>query len=398
MEGKLIQIVGGGQNQAPAVLLAKSLGLKVLVTDMYENPPCKALADVFIQLDTTDMEGNLEVGTTHKIDAIMTDQTDVAVPTVAYVADTMGIEGIGYESSLRFTNKYTMRKYLKLLLPNNVPDYHFFDNVKQAVVFFEELKFNGKYIVKPINSQGSKGVYVLEASNYKEAITKAFSESRSNGILIEQFVEGFEYSVEAYVQDGKVYNLALTKKYHYLSNDCIDVRNTYLGDVSEDLEKSLFDLNERVIKALNLPFGVTHAEYKFDGKNGYVMEIAARGGGGSISSKIVPFLTGFEPNRALFHRLFKKPFKIEVADYKKKFVVMKFFEFKPGVVKKIFIDQAVISDLLVFQLDIKAGSVIKEVFDSRDRPGYFVVAGEDRDMVLRKEKEVENAIKIEYEA
>ena len=397
MEGKLIQIVGGGQNQAPAVILAKSLGLKVLVTDMYENPPCKDLADVFVQLDTTDMEGNLEIATKHKIDAIMTDQTDVAVPTVAYVAESMGIEGIGYESSLRFTNKYTMRKYLKTLLPNNVPDYYFFDNVKKAIVFFKELKFNGKYIVKPINSQGSKGVYVLEASNYKEAITKAFSESRSNGILIEQFVEGFEYSVEAYVQDGKVYNLALTKKYHYLSNDCIDVRNTYLGDVSEELEKKLFTLNEKVIEALKLPFGVTHAEYKFDGNNGYVMEIAARGGGGSISSKIVPFLTGFDPNRALFHRLFKKPFNIEVADYKKKFVVMKFFEFKAGKIKKLHIDKTVIDDLLVFQLDIKVGSTIKEVYDSRDRPGYFVVAGVDRDMVLKKEKEVENAIKIEYE-
>lgn len=397
MKDKLIQILGGGQNQVPAVQLAKSLGLKVLVTDMYENPPCRALADQFVQLDTTDMEGNLDIATERKVDAVMTDQTDVAVPTVAYVAETLGLEGIGYESSLRFTNKYTMRKYLKSLLPDNVPDYHFFDDVKEAITFFEGLKFIGKYIVKPINSQGSKGVYVLEAHNYKDAINKAYTESRSKGLLIEQFVEGFEYSVEAYVQDGKVYNLALTKKYHYLSNDCIDVRNTYLGDVSEELENALFSLNEKVIRALQLPFGVTHAEYKYDGKKGYVMEIAARGGGGSISSKIVPFLTGFEPNRALLHRLFKQPFNIKIEDYKKKFVVMKFFEFKPGKVKNIFIDPAITKDLLVFQLDIKAGSIIKEVKDSRDRPGYFVIAGTDRDQVLKKEKEVENSINIEYE-
>jgi carbamoyl-phosphate synthase large subunit len=397
MEDKLIQIVGGGENQLPLVVLAKKLGLKVLVTDMYENPPCKGLADIFVQVDTTDMEGNLEVAVEHQIDAIMTDQTDVAVPTVAYVSETLGLQGIGYESSLRFTNKYTMRKHLHSFLPENVPTFHFFDEVKEALAFCEKLNFNEKYIIKPINSQGSKGVYVLDVYNYKDYISKAYNESRSKGILIEQFIEGFEYSVEAYVENGKVYNLALTKKYHYLSNDCIDIRNTFLGDVSDNLENALFSLNEKVIKSLGLSFGLTHAEYKYDGKNGYIMEIAARGGGGGISSKIVPFLTGFEPNRALVHRLFNQPFEIKIDDYKQKFVVMKFFEFKPGKVKNIFIDETVISDLLVFQLDIKVGDTIKEIKDSRDRPGYFVVAGLDRDVVLQKEKEVENAINIEYE-
>jgi biotin carboxylase len=397
MENKLIQIVGGGKNQLPLVVLAKKLGLKVLVTDMHDNPPCRELADIFVQLDTTDMEGNLEVAVEHQIDAIMTDQTDVAVPTVAYVSETLGLKGIGYESSLRFTNKYMMRKYLQSCLPENLPTYHFFDEVKEALAFCEKLNFNEKYIVKPINSQGSKGVYVLDVYNFKDYISKAYSESRSKGILIEQFIEGFEYSVEAYVENGKVYNLALTKKYHCVSNDCIDIRNTYLGDVSDNLEIALFSLNEKVIKSLGLPFGLTHAEYKYDGMNGYIMEIAARGGGGGISSKIVPFLTGFEPNRALIHRLFDQPFEIKIDDYKQKFVVMKFFEFKPGKVKNIFIDETVISDLLVFQLDIKVGDTIKEIKDSRDRPGYFVVAGLDRDVVIQKEKEVENAINIEYE-
>jgi phosphoribosylaminoimidazole carboxylase (NCAIR synthetase) len=61
MQDKVIHIVGGGYNQLPIVRLAKSMGLKVVVTDMYDNPPCKALADVFEKVDTTDKENTLNV-------------------------------------------------------------------------------------------------------------------------------------------------------------------------------------------------------------------------------------------------------------------------------------------------------------------------------------------------
>ncbi|MBL7810768.1 MAG: ATP-grasp domain-containing protein [Bacteroidetes bacterium] len=396
MKDKLLQIVGGGQNQVAIVNLAKSLGLKVLVTDMYENPPCRALADYFEQADTTDREGNLEIAKKYKIDAIVTDQTDVAVPTVAYVAESLGLKGIGFENALRFTNKYTMREYLKHQLPSVIPDFHFFDEPREAIAFYNSHADSGKWIVKPINSQGSKGVYILTVQSAVDRITTAWHESRSRGILIEQFVEGYEFSVEAYVQDNRVYNLAITKKYHYISNDCIDVRNTYLGDISPELENRLFQVNAQVIQSLKLPFGVTHAEYKVDGDKVCLMEIAARGGGGSISSKIIPYLTGFEPNRALIHCVFNEPFDIKIDDYKLKFVVMKFFEFKPGKTTNIYFDNNLASDLLVFQLDIRPGDEIREVKDSRDRPGYFVVAGTDRDLVLRKEKEIENAFIIEY--
>jgi biotin carboxylase len=321
----------------------------------------------------------------------------VAVPTVAYVAENLGLEGIGYETALRFTNKFLMRKYLKDKIPDHIPEFYFFNDAAEAITFCKGLTNLHDYLVKPVNSQGSKGVYDLNHHSLNELISSAFIESRSRGILVEKIIRGFEYSVECYKQDNNIYSLAVTKKYHYLSNDCIDVRNTYLGDVSPELEALLFDLNKKVIEALELPFGVTHAEYKVQDGKGYLIEIAARGGGGSISSKIVPYLTGFEPIRALIHRVFKEPYEIKINDYKKKFVVMKFFDFKPGKIKEIYWDKNLTTDLLFFNLDVKRGDTIKKVLDSRDRPGYFVVAGTNRDEVLKKEHLIENSILIDYE-
>jgi carbamoyl-phosphate synthase large subunit len=396
MKDKLLHIVGGGINQVPLVKLAKRNGLRVLVTDMYEDPPCRALADYYERIDTTQKEETLLAAERHKIDAVVTDQTDVAVPTVAYIAENLGLEGIGYETALKFTNKYLMRESLKDRLPDLIPEFHYLNDVQEALDFCGRVAQVSEYVVKPINSQGSKGVFRL-GPNCPDQIKDSFLESRGRGVLLEKFVTGFEYSVESYVQDGKVYDLAITKKYHYASNDCIDERNTYLGDVSSEIESALFEANRRIIDSLALPFGITHAEFKMSNAGPVLMEIAARGGGGGISSKIIPFLTDFEPADALLHRIFKQPFPIEIKDYKERFAVMKFFNLKPGKIKNIYFDSALAKELLEFNIDVKSGDVIRPVKGSKDRPGYFVVAGLDKQKVLAMEEAVEASVQIEYE-
>ncbi len=397
MKGKLIHIVGGGMNQLPAVRTAKSLGLRVLVTDMFPDPPCREEADFFQQIDVTNKVGTLEAAMSFGVDAVMTDQTDVAVPTVAYVAENMGLKGIGYLSAIRFTNKHTMREIVSKSLPEHVPEFHLFETCDDAIRFIESVRNPREWVVKPINSQGSKGVSTLDPGRFGQQVTHALLESRSRGILVERRISGFEYSVEAWVQDGEVRNLAVTKKFHYPANNCIDFRNTYLGDVSPELEEVLFSLNERVIKSIGLRFGVTHAEYMVEDGKPFLIEVAARGGGGSISSVIIPFLTGFEPNKALIHCLFDEPYMPEITDYRKRFVVMKFFEFRPGVVKTLTVDAERMAGLIVFQLDLKPGDQIRDVRDSRDRVGYFVVGADSAQEALRLERAVEDSVFIEYE-
>jgi len=396
MASGLIHVVGGGYNQIPLVKKAKELGLRVLVTDMYENPPCKALADFYEQIDTTDKEKTFAAAQKHKIDFIITDQTDVAVPTVAYIAENLNLPGIGYETSLKFTNKYLMRDSLKNTFQEAIPEFHFFNDSKEALEFTHSLPHPSEWLVKPINSQGSKGVARLEDQHFDGLIARAFHESKTRGILIEKYISGYEYSIEAYKQDNKVYNLALTKKYHYVSNDCIDERNTWLGDISPELEQQLFDINTKVIEALGLPFGITHAEYKVHKGRPYLMEIAARGGGGSISGKILPYLTGFMPIEGLIHQIIGDNQPVQFTDYKDKFAILKFFNLKPGIVKNVIVNPDMVAQLLEYTLDLKPGDSIRPVLDSRDRPGFFIVAGTDREKVIEMEEQVESAVQIEY--
>ncbi len=392
---KIIHIVGGGFNQLTLVKTAKALGLQVLLTDYYPNPPCKEFADYFEQIDTTDKERSLDAARKYNIDYVITDQTDVAVPTVAFIAETLGLKGIGYEKALAFTNKYIMRKALAGSTSKYLPENYYFEDLNSAVEFTKTLSNLDDYLVKPINSQGSKGVNKLD-SNYQTLIRIAFEESKERGVIIEKFISGFEFSVEAFVKDGEIYNLTLTKKYHYAENPCLDERNTYLGDIDEELESKIFAVNQEIIRKLGLPFGSTHAEYKVEKGNVYLMEIAARGAGGSISSHIIPFLTGFNPTETLLKVLLDQTVTIEIQDYKKRFAVLRFFKFTPGKIAKIYIDEELKKQALIFTLDVKEGDSITEIKDSSSRPGYFVVVGNDRDQVLAQEKMLQSSVKIEY--
>jgi hypothetical protein len=112
LRGRKILILGGGLFQVPLIQKAKSLGLLTVVTDWYPDPPGRQFADQFVQMDIKDLEGNLSVAKRYGVDAVISDQTDVGIPTVAYVSEQLGLKGIGLDIAYRFTNKYFMRSAL----------------------------------------------------------------------------------------------------------------------------------------------------------------------------------------------------------------------------------------------------------------------------------------------
>jgi biotin carboxylase len=390
----LVQVVGGGLNQVSLVERVQAMGYQALVTDMYPNPPCASIANHFRQIDTIDRMGNLAVAKEMKVDAVICDQTDSAVPTVAFVAQELGLRGIGTTTAQKFSNKLVSRDYLSSLAPDYVPEYKYFDEFEDAVSFLR--KVTRGYVVKPINSQGSKGVSRVTRGNHVNQLLAAFKESRGKGILVEEEVIGREFSVEAYTQSGVTHNLAVTSKYHYQHNDCIDVRNTYLADVPDEVVAELFAVNSMIVSTLGLSFGATHAEYMWTGERVVLMEIAARGGGGGINSLIVPYLTGFSPNEALIKESLGELHEIHYEDFRSRFAILKFFELKPGTVRSINFSGESDPNLLYHQLAISSGDAIREVRDSRDRPGYFVVTGKTAAEAIEAERRVEHSLEVRY--
>ena len=392
-----VLVVGGGVNQLELVRRAKQRGCWVAVSDINNDSPCRAEADEFYQIDTTDKAETYCAAQSAQITAVTTDQSDVAVPTAAYIAELLGLPGIGFETSLRFTNKHLMRRVVALSRPDLLPDSRLFESESELLDHLGSPEISHRqFLVKPMNSQGSKGVARLKPNNYRDATSIAFRESRGHGVLLEEFVEGDEFSVETFVVDGAVHNLAVTRKFHFPQNDCIDYRNTYLGDIPLDLENSLYSANAAVIALLGLKTGSTHGEYKVDGDRVVLMEIAARGGGGNISGKIIPFLTDFSPTDALLDFALGTRPKVRARSYRNKFAVLRFFDFPPGRVEKVSYELVPTNHLLHFELNLRPRDLVRVVRSSRDRTGNFIVGADSREQVLLAEKSVLEAMSIKF--
>ena len=391
---KLIHIVGGGAGQLPLVKKAREMGLSVLVSDLYPDSPCREYADQYFVVDTTDREGTLRVAQGARIDAIATDQTDAAVPTVAYVAEALSLPGITLTVANRFTNKLLMRQACGKVVPESIPWFRHFARIEEAAQFVTAC--DTPFILKPVWSQGSKGVFKCEAPDLNK-LEISFDESRGMGIIIEGFIPGEEIALECFTIDRVTRVLAFSTKKHFPQNDCIDKSVSFFADLDPDVEARVKDLNNKIINALGLVNGITHAEYKVHNGMPYLIEIAARGGGSGVSGTIIPAITNFDVNRFIIDSALNSTTRNYQSIHQTKYAHLEFMEFAPGKVKSVTMKADVASDAEVINLDIQKGDVIHGVNDSRDRVGMFIVIDRSIDRVKEKARALREAVEISYE-
>jgi len=373
-----VLIVGGGLNQVPLVDEAKHRGFPVIVTDINPNPPCKALADYFYQIDTTDRSETLRIARYHKIGAVMTDQSDAAIPTVAQIASELKLPGLGRQTAALFTDKFLMRETLHKHVAKYSP-IHFakFSNKLSALKYLRNLGEKLQYsIVKPTDSQGSKGVGRLSNFNWEQQVERAFSESRSGTIIIEEFVNGIEYSVDSVVVENHVTCLAIGRKEHFANNECLDQRIVFKASYLEEFRETLVHANREVILGLGLQTGLTHAEFIVADDRVLLVEVAARGGGAGIASFIVPHISKFETSKFVVDfATGLRPLEVNGSPSGDNSAILHFFKPISGVIKHVEIGPKARQLSRLFQLDFSEARSWDDPSDSRSRVGLFIVAG-----------------------
>lgn len=291
--GKTIMILGAGHLQVPILQCAKEKGLRVVVVSPGKDDPGFAYADAIVPLDVRDEEGILAAAKEYGIDGITTDQTDLPVRTAAYVAEKLGLPGIGYDMGCLFTNKYRQREVCaKAGLP--VPKFQMVHTVQEAEAFFEACG-GIPMIIKPIDSQASRGVSkVTHPSQIKAAFEDAVGYTRTGDVLMEEWICGDEFSVDSVVIDSKIHMLSIGQYHPFNIPEAFSSACTFFpAHCSEEYAERIIAANEKVIRAFGYKDGRTHAEFLVSDKSCTLVEIGARGGGSYFSSDNVRFASGF---------------------------------------------------------------------------------------------------------
>lgn len=274
-----VLVLAGGFDQIQLINELKKRGHYVILADYFENPPAKKYANEHYVVSTLDMDKIYELAKKEQVDLITTACTDQALLTVAYVSEKLQLPTyIDYQTALNVTNKLYMKKVMK---ENQIPtaDYQIINDSKEA----EKLNLNYPVVVKPVDCNSSKGVKkVCDEIELQHYLKQAIQMSRTKNAIIEQFNEGVEISIDAFVKEGvsKVLSVTKTCKLENHNNFTI-YKSEYPCQLAENRMMEIENIVQNIAKAFQLENCPLLVQAIINEKEIKVLEFSARMGGGT---------------------------------------------------------------------------------------------------------------------
>ncbi len=366
-----ILIVGAGFLQGFVIRRAREMGLVVIAVDRDPDAPGFAWASKSQAVDIKDERACLDIAKREGVQAVLSVSTDFAVRTVAFVGESMGFPGLSAEAARVCTNKALMRESLGRAGLGLVK----FGRVKSREEALEVASNIGfPCILKPVDSVGSRGVgRVEEGSQVAAAFEAANRASASGEVMVEEFVDGPEVSVEAITVNGETRIAAVTDKITSGPPHFVELGHTQPSDFSADA--AVKGTVEKCVGALGVDDSATHTELKLTRDGPRVIEVGARLGGDRITSDLVPLSTGIDLMEAvILLSLGREP---GVNRRWEKGAAIRYLAVPPGTVKSIRGAETARSTEGVtdVRIDVSVGDVVPELRSSADRVAHVVAQG-----------------------
>jgi len=278
--------------QLPAILKAKEMGLHVAVVDF--NPQAIGIpyADEYYNASTMDEDAVLAAAEKYQPDGIMTLATDMPMRGVAKTSDKLHLHSISYETAVKATDKYDMIKAFK---EHNVPSPWYFvvDTLDELKAHMADVTF--PCIIKPTDNAGSHGVAkVYSFQELLENYEYAHSCSRHGKVIVEEYLDGPEVSVEVMVVNGEVNILQITDKITTEAPHFVEMGHTQPSRFQDDVQTAIRNVTVAACKAIGIDKGPAHVEMKVTNRGPVMIELGARMGGDNITTHLVPLSTGID--------------------------------------------------------------------------------------------------------
>lgn len=373
---KKILIIGAGEIQVPVIKKAKEMGLFVITTDFDPNAPGFKYSDVSEVVSTVDLEKNLNVAKKYKIDGVLT-TSDLPVNTVAYICEKLSLNGLSIESAKVSTNKYLLRKVLKkngLKTPNFAIVYD--KNELKSII--NNFKF--PIVMKPIDSSASRGVVKVfsEEELYKE-YDESIKYSKSKKVILEEFIDGNEYSVECLIQNGNINIIAITEKTVTGEPYFVEIRHVIPANLEQGKIDEVNKLVNDVVNIIGLDNSAAHIELKISSEGPTIIEVGARLGGDYITSDLVPLATGTNMLENIIKISISENINIEKNI--KRFSGIQFL-YDKNYNDFIRNEKEILSDEKIYRYEITRSNGIR-LKSSLDRAGYLIFSSNSRERLIK---------------
>lgn len=386
---KAVLIFGVGPLQQSIINRAKKMGLYTVGIDPCEDAICRGDVDAFEVVGGQDYEGTCAVVEKYGIDAIVTAATDKPLVMMARIAGKYGFPFYSIETAQWSTDKFQMKQRFEL---GDVP--HARGRLVKSVEETADMVY--PVIVKPRDNSGSRGVKLCRTKEeLEQSMAEALEYSKLDSVLVEEFIEGPEYSIEGLHYGGKSEVIQFTEKKTTEFPYNVELGHIQPANISEENKQKIREIVARIGKALRFENCPSHTELKINKRGIFVIETSPRLGGDYITSTLTPLSTGINMEDQLLHIALGENVDTQSGRVAKASGVC-FLNLPCGKVTAI--DHAINEvstwpNVYSFATWLKVGYEIHPITSSLNRYGQFIVKGETREKVVSSLDEYEHRIK-----
>ena len=387
MDKKSILIFGVGELQKSIITRAKNMGLYVIGIDPCDDAVCKNEVDVFEVVDGQDYENTLRVARKYDIKAVITAATDKPLVMMARVAKKMGLRFYSEETAKWSTDKFQMKeRFIKHGIPCARGRI-----IKQAN---EAKDLDFPLILKPRDNSGSRGVILCnDMDALRDAMEEALQYTRLDSVLVEEFIDGSEYSIESVHYDGKSEVIQFTEKRTTPFPYNVELGHTQPANLSEEQKKTTRNLIAKIGEALKFEYCASHTELKINKRGIYIIETSPRLGGDYITSTLTPLSTGVNIEDLLLHIALGENINYQLTN--SSFSGIHFFAFDPNRVVKATPDKRVVLSwphVVDYSLRLSKDDQINIISSSLNRYGHLILKTTNRKSMDEAFEKYENII------
>ena len=374
MDKKSILVFGVGELQKSIIGRAHNKGLFVIGIDPCADAFCKDDVDSFEIVGGQDYEGTLAVAKKYNVSAVVTAATDKPLVMMARVAEELNLPFYSVETAQWSTDKYQMKQRF---IAGGVPCAKG-RLVKSAQ---ETADFVYPVIVKPRDNSGSRGVKLCRTQKeLQSCIDEALEYSHLDSVLVEEFIEGQEYSIESLHYNGKTEVVQFTEKKTTEFPYNVELGHKQPANLTENQRNAVRDVIAKIGTALHFENCPSHTELKINERGIFVIETSPRLGGDYITSTLVPLSTGINIEDQLLNIALGEPVDTK-TDRTEKASGVCFFSLPEGTVTAIdekIKDVSTWPGIVDFNLKLKVGDKVDKITSSLNRYGQFIVKANNR--------------------
>lgn len=278
-----IAIIGTASGQKDLYLEAKKAGYYTIGFSWDISSELRSYVDKFYEISILEKDRIVEICHLENVKGIVSNGSELTIQIVSYVAEKLNLPCTPYQTILNIQDKFFVRRITSNISGLNQVKFSLYDG---------NVTYSTPCVVKPTRGGGKAGVsYVSNITEFNNAI--AYAKKISNSIIIEDYIDGQEISVECISFNKKHYVIQITDKETSGPPHFVELGHHQPSCITKENKNKITEIVPKILNKIGFTNGATHIEMKLSNNRIYLIEVNPRGGGDEISSKLVKLSTGF---------------------------------------------------------------------------------------------------------